>query len=44
MRLGVVSVNIQGIIPVDFITIEQTLGCLSSDAYKYSIPFAFTIK
>jgi hypothetical protein len=25
-------------------TTARTWGCLSSDAYKYSIPFAFSIK
>ncbi len=28
MRLGVVSANIQGIIPVDLVTTAQTSGCL----------------
>ena len=28
----------------DLVTIEQTSGCLSTDAYKYLIPFAFSIR
>jgi hypothetical protein len=26
-----------------YLIIEQTWGCLSSHAYKYSIPFTFSI-
>jgi len=28
----------------NLVTIEQTSGCLSSHAYSYLIPFAFSIK
>ncbi len=38
------SVNIQSIIPVNLVTIARTSGCLFSGAYKYLIPFAFSIK
>ena len=47
------SIDIKGIIPVeittapssaDVTTIAQTSGCLSTHAYKYLIPFEFSIK
>jgi hypothetical protein len=28
----------------DVTTTGRTLGCLSTDAYKYLIPFAFSVK
>ena len=31
-------------LPLGLPTIEQTWGCLTTDAYKYLIPFAFSIK
>ena len=38
------KLDIKAVVPLEFITIEQTSGCLSSHAYKYLIPFAFSIK
>ena len=36
-------VEIQGVIPLELLTTARTSGCLSSHAYKYLIPFAFSI-
>ena len=38
------SIEIKGVIPLELPTTAQTSGCLSSQAYKYLIPFAFSIK
>jgi len=31
-------------VPLEFITTERTWGCLITDAYKYLIPFNFSIE
>jgi predicted nuclease with TOPRIM domain len=37
------DVEIHGVLPLALSTTEQTLGCLSSHAYKYSIPLSASI-